>query len=363
MEKNIELIVIGGFLGAGKTTTILSVAGELMREGKKVGIITNDQGSDLVDTNFLLSSGLSVFEVTGSCFCCNFDAFANIIKALAENEMPDVILAEPVGSCTDLVATIFKPIQIKHFANLSLKPFTVVADPKKMRKMLMENNDYPPEINYLYRKQLEEADVIALNKIDNFSQAEINKSVDFIKKEFPGAEIITISAKENINIPSLIGRLSEIGAPPEKTLSIDYDKYAAAEGYLGWLNCSAKITSENATDLNDFIMQYMNDVRNRMSAGKYEVAHFKVYGVSSDDWCKAGMVSLSDCPEFVKKAEKLSDEWSIIINIRAQTDPDSLKKIIENAFEENIAEEKLQASCYRIEAFKPGRPEPTYRYR
>jgi Ni2+-binding GTPase involved in maturation of urease and hydrogenase len=363
MEKNIELMIIGGFLGAGKTTTILSVARELMREGRKIGIITNDQGSDLVDTNFLLSSGLSVFEVTGSCFCCNFDGFASRIKAMAENERPDVILAEPVGSCTDLIATIFKPIQIKHFADLSLKPFTVVADPKKMRKMLMESNNYPPEINYLYRKQLEEADVIALNKIDNFSQDEIDESVDFIKNEFPRTEVITISAKENINIRSLIGRLSEIGVSRGETLSIDYDKYAAAEGYLGWLNCSAKITSGSAIDLNGFIMQYMKDVKDKLSAGKYEVANFKIYGVSSDDWCKAGMVSLYDCPEFGKKAERPSDEWSIIINIRAQTDPGSLKKIIENTFKENVAEEKLQASCYRIEAFKPGRPNPTYRYK
>ncbi|MBZ9686026.1 CobW-like GTP-binding protein [Clostridium estertheticum] len=47
-----ELIVVGGFLGAGKTTSILSIAKYLISSGKKVGIVTNDQGSELVDTNF-----------------------------------------------------------------------------------------------------------------------------------------------------------------------------------------------------------------------------------------------------------------------------------------------------------------------
>lgn len=360
---SIELIVVGGFLGAGKTTTILSIAKGLMNKGKKVGIVTNDQGSDLVDTNFLSSSGLSVLEVTGGCFCCNFDEFVNKIETIAEDEMPDVILAEPVGSCTDLIATIFKPIQLKNFKNLSLRPLTVVVDPKRMKKLMIEKSNYHSEINYLFRKQLEEADIIALNKIDNFAQDEINELITFIKNQFNGTEIIPISAKENTNIHSLIERLSEIGTSYGKTLCIDYDKYSTAEAYLGWLNCSAKISSEKVIDLNDFIMKYMNDVKKALLINNYEIAHFKVYGVNSEDWCKASITSISDPFEFSKKSEKLSNEWSLIINIRADISPESLKKIIESIFYQNAAEQKLEISYYNIDAFKPGRPSPTHRYK
>ena len=115
-----ELIIVGGFLGSGKTTSILSIAKYLLNSGKKIGIVTNDQGSDLVDTNFLEKFGLTVLEVTGGCFCCNFDEFIRKIRDLAEDEMPDVILAEPVGSCTDLIATIFKPIEIKYMNDIEI---------------------------------------------------------------------------------------------------------------------------------------------------------------------------------------------------------------------------------------------------
>lgn len=106
----IRLGIIGGFLGAGKTTLILNLAKKYREQGLKIGIVTNDQGSELVDTEFLRSEGFSVVEVEGGCFCCNFDLFTEKIEGLAEANIPDIILAEPVGSCTDLIATIFKQV-------------------------------------------------------------------------------------------------------------------------------------------------------------------------------------------------------------------------------------------------------------
>ncbi|HBT77267.1 MAG TPA: hypothetical protein DEB39_10180, partial [Planctomycetaceae bacterium] len=76
-----KLILVGGFLGSGKTTLLAEAAKTLTAEGKTVGLITNDQAPDLVDTRLLSRiDGLvgkgpegSVVEVSGSCFCCNFN--------------------------------------------------------------------------------------------------------------------------------------------------------------------------------------------------------------------------------------------------------------------------------------------------
>ena len=51
-------IMVGGFLGAGKTTTVGRLARHYMQQGKKVGIVTNDQTTDLVDTHNLRSQGV-----------------------------------------------------------------------------------------------------------------------------------------------------------------------------------------------------------------------------------------------------------------------------------------------------------------
>src|SRR5688572_24709719 len=110
MAHRIRFVMVGGFLGAGKTTTIAKLARHYMSQGKRVGIVTNDQASDLVDTNSLRSQGFEVGEVAGSCFCCNFNELVNTIGRVGIANRPDVILAEPVGSCTDLVATVVQPL-------------------------------------------------------------------------------------------------------------------------------------------------------------------------------------------------------------------------------------------------------------
>ena len=80
-----RFIMIGGFLGAGKTTAIARLAHRYQSQGKRVGIVTNDQATDLVDTNLLRSQGFDVGEVAGSCFCCNFDELTRTMERLGEN--------------------------------------------------------------------------------------------------------------------------------------------------------------------------------------------------------------------------------------------------------------------------------------
>ena len=111
MTNKTDLILVGGFLGAGKTSLLWEVAKRLNEKGRKVGLITNDQASELVDTSFLETNNDIVEEVSGSCFCCNFGGFANAIAHLQEANNSDIILAEPVGSCTDLSATIMQTLK------------------------------------------------------------------------------------------------------------------------------------------------------------------------------------------------------------------------------------------------------------
>ena len=61
--KKIRFVMVGGFLGAGKTTTIARLAKNYQQQGLNVGIVTNDQAEGLVDTHSLRSQGFSVGEV------------------------------------------------------------------------------------------------------------------------------------------------------------------------------------------------------------------------------------------------------------------------------------------------------------
>src|SRR5581483_12486880 len=104
------IIPVGGFLGAGKTTLILAAARVLRDRGAKSAAILNDQGAQLVDTAHVHRRGIDAAEVAGACFCCKFSDLIDAAEGLRAYA-PDVIFIEPVGSCTDLSATILQPLK------------------------------------------------------------------------------------------------------------------------------------------------------------------------------------------------------------------------------------------------------------
>src|SRR5690348_10209168 len=106
-----RIILVGGFLGAGKTTLLTRAAQALNRRGLRTAMVTNDQTGELVDTAVVRQNDLRAAEVTKGCFCCNFPDLLSAIQTLKGQAEFDVILAEPVGSCTDLMATIIRPLQ------------------------------------------------------------------------------------------------------------------------------------------------------------------------------------------------------------------------------------------------------------
>src|SRR5690242_17598661 len=157
------LALVGGFLGAGKTTLILAAAGELSRRGMRAAAILNDQGDGLVDTQFTRASGVPAGEVTGGCFCCRLSDLIHSARDLA-TASPDVIFAEPVGSCTDISATTIRPLLRDHFDEFRLAPYSVLIDPA--RALELDAADMNDDLGFLFRKQIEEADLVCWTKSD-----------------------------------------------------------------------------------------------------------------------------------------------------------------------------------------------------
>ncbi len=157
------LVLVGGFLGAGKTTLLLRAARLLHERGMRAAIITNDQGAALVDTRMTTASGFDAGEIAGACFCCRFGDFVAAAQSLMAVR-PDVILAEPVGSCMDLSATVLQPLKQHHAAQFRLAPFSVLVDPRRAAEFTQPDAD--PQLAYLFHNQLAEADLVLYTKSD-----------------------------------------------------------------------------------------------------------------------------------------------------------------------------------------------------
>src|ERR1035437_6184981 len=206
--------MIGGFLGAGKTTALLQLARLLSAQDRRVGLITNDQSHGLADTALLGSQGFPVEEIAGGCFCCRFDSLVRAVERLAHHTAPDVILAEPVGSCTDLRATVQYPLRRLYGDRYRVGPLSVLVDPLRALRILGQEpgqesvRPFSPKVLYVYGKQLEEADLIVINKCDLLDGARVSRLESALGERYPGAEILRVSARDGTGLERWLAALA-----------------------------------------------------------------------------------------------------------------------------------------------------------
>ncbi len=355
-----KIILVGGFLGAGKTTLLGEIAHRLSRTGKQVGLITNDQASELVDTVFLAYTGTTVSEVSGSCFCCNFPGFTDAIAYINEKKAMDVIIAEPVGSCTDLSATILQPLKEKFAKKLSVAPLSVLVDPQQLTAILEGRGaGLHPSAVYILRKQLEEADFIIINKTDLLKAEAVAALQKRTGEEWPWAKIHAISAKNGNGLENWLNKVLQSSEAGTRLAEVDYDIYAEGEAVLGWLNTTVKLQSTSANwDL--YADKLLHALQRRFAELNAAVGHVKLLIKTGNDFVIGNITGPHNLLNIRGSAGE-GKEAGMTLNARAQMEPATLEAIvleeIARAGGSNITAEFAALKC-----LKPGRPNPTYRY-
>ena len=223
------LVVVGGMLGAGKTSLVIAAARRLVEQGRRVGVVTNNQGSGLVDTALVRSAHVPVAEVPGGCFCCRLSDLLRACDALAA-ERPEVIFAEPVGSCVDLAATVLRPLLRDEAHRFRVAPLTVLVDPARASEMTGAQAD--PDVAYLFRHQLDEADIVCFTKAD----------AGVAPPALDGVAGHAISAKTGQGVDAWLDHvLAPSASAGSGLIAVDYARYAGAEAALAWLNWRARV--------------------------------------------------------------------------------------------------------------------------
>ena len=363
MGKPIRFIMVGGFLGAGKTTTLARLARHYMSKGRTVGIVTNDQAADLVDTKSLQSQGFSVGEVAGACFCCRFNDLMSTIDELGAEQVPDIILAEPVGSCTDLVATVIQPIRQLYQSRFEIAPYSVILKPSQGRKILRNEagTGFSPKAAYILQKQLEEADLILVNRIDEFSAEQLSELQGLLEQHYPRTPRLAVSAKTGTGFEAYFEFLEQVGDFGRRVLDIDYDTYAEGEAELGWLNSSVQVSSETDFDLDRLLIDLVTDLKRRLVARDLEVAHLKVIGLSPVAFGVANLVSRDLPPELSLASQAHTRHVDLVINARVACDPELLGQDVDATVREACADHNAIPRFGDTQMFRPGRPQPTHR--
>lgn len=357
-------LMVGGFLGAGKTTALFRAGAYLHTRGLRVGLIMNDQSDALVDTAIVRSRNLPVEEIAGGCFCCRFNSLVEAAERLARDAAPDVFLAEPVGSCTDLAATVTMPLRYLYGERYVVAPLSVLVDPDRALRVLgiEQGRSFSPKVQYVYRKQLEEAEVLAINKIDTVAPARVAALRAAFERDYPSARVVELSARNGAGLTEWIDSLLDREGAG-RALDIDYDDYAEGEALLGWLNCTASVDGREA-DGDELVAGVAARIHRALAADGVEIAHLKLT-LTPDEGGGIAVVNAVTAdrgPEMAFRLDAPVDRAEITVNLRAETDPAALESAVRRAVAEESETSGAALTITHLERFRPSRPVPTHRF-
>lgn len=364
--NQVKLIFAGGFLGSGKTTALAALAKRLIRRGMRVGIITNDQTENLVDTvivrQMLGALGVAVEEVVTGCFCCKFDELIDKMEKILAHK-PEILMGEPVGSCTDFVAAVANPIKIYYRDIFHFAPFSTMVDPDRVRELFLnaKQSTLPEDVAYLFEKQLEEADIIVLNKIDLLSRQETTEILSVLGKRFPEKTVMAISAKDGNGLDDWLGDLLS-GRPGANTVlrKIDYDRYANAEAVLGWLNAAISLRAYERFSAPSLAEALILGLQRDFKQSDAEIGHLKLAITSAGKSVWVNVTNLAGMPMVNGEETFYLSKGTLLINARVRLEPEMLEKLVRDRIKKASQSTGIRFDIKDLQCFSPAYPEPPH---
>lgn len=170
----IPLTLISGYLGTGKTTLINNL---LRTTKKKIALLVNDFGDVNIDESLIEARTESVMSIAGGCVCCSYgNELIETLESMSSSKfLPDHIVLEASGIA--LPSKIIQTISLMDF--LSFHGTVLLTDASRLTSQL--NDVY---ISDTISLQIEQHDLLVLNKTDLLSEDELSDCIDTVSKRF-----------------------------------------------------------------------------------------------------------------------------------------------------------------------------------
>jgi hypothetical protein len=270
---------------------------------------------------------------------------------------------------------VYQPLLQRGRLPVQLAPLSVVVDGRRLVDTLtspqaagLEADD----VAYLYRRQLAEADVLLLNKVDLLTPDERARATATLEATCPGATILPVIATTGQGLTAWTARLTATTGAGRRVLDLDYDRYAAAEAALGWLNLAGTLTT-NGAPATTWLTGVLEGVQRRAGAAGAAIAHVKLWlgppgelpaggpGAWAARGTAGGNAVDNTRPPLVWSRGEPGPQARALVNARVAADPDVLRRWIEQALEEASARTGATFAIAGVSAFRPARPVPLFR--
>lgn len=351
-----KFAVFSGFLGAGKTTSMIAIANFLEKRGVKTALISNDLGaSNLVDGLYTAQNCCCSGTIAGGCICYQTEALVDRIKHFTDVEGAKLVISDIPGCGVGALDHVYFKLSRDYLGEFSLAPFTVICDPLRLRAIMPGERRLclPKEMDYLFRTQLLEADVIVLNKIDTVLEEERNACISFLKGTYPGIPVFAVCAKSGQGIPVLAEYLL---ANKARLVEVDTRyggaEFMAAESKLSWYDRRFFIKADKPFDGNAFAAAFFDVVTARLKASGKNIPHLKLFATGEDnDYLKVSLIDVDCEAVFDRKADRESLNYGVCVNARAACESELLDTLMGEALDEAVRKFGVYCHVFSTECF------------
>lgn len=180
-----ELLVLAGFLGSGKTTLMIRLARAALERGRRPALIVNEAGEIGVDNALMRQAGMNVWEILGGCVCCTLaGSLVNTLHILDQEYACDVVMVEPSGTAE--LRQIHNGLKYYRGRPLERIHNAVLLDPLRFQELF-------EVLTPLLSSQIQDADTLIITKTDVAGHEQIEATRKIARQLRPNAPIFEIS--------------------------------------------------------------------------------------------------------------------------------------------------------------------------
>ena len=350
-----KFAVFSGFLGSGKTTTMMALTRYYTAHHGKAAMISNDLGErvTLADDRLARLSGVNASQITDECICFCHDVLTERLNSYYDSGF-DLVLSDIPGFGVGALEHVYHGLSREFPDQFELGPFTVLIEP---RNAALLRNGQGGDMAFILRAQLMEADLIVLSKCDLLEAAELEADRDWLAEHYPQAEIIVISAVTGEGLEELSRALAQ-GKASMQHPDIDYEDVdlqnamdQLTEYYLEYV---AQVCC-NDFDGTEYLSDLARMVQAELQAGGYEIPHMKLLAWEPEgDFGKVDLLGVDRPLEITRRFVRPCTDIAVVLNANAACPADVLDEIIMGATKAASKRYQLDFTLFKKECFNLG---------
>jgi hypothetical protein len=286
------------------------------------------------------------------------------LDQLVRAVQPDVVFAESVGSCADVVATVIKPLHELEQAAGGNATLTVFTDLRLFSLWLAgEELPFSQNVVYVFAKQIEEAGLLVLNKRDLVSPDRAHRALELAQQRFPGKQIRLQNSLDQFQVETWLDELNAMQAKPVsyQSLYIDYNRYAAGEAALGWLDAHLNFELPASGDLRALTVDWISGMVQELRNQKIGIGHLKLMLKVGSVEAKVSLTAGDTAGWRAQVPDMRGKHLKVLINARVEAEPSVLHDVVMQTARASTAKIQAQVEEQDVEAFRPGYPKPKRR--